>query len=337
MNIKNIIPYEKNARDNSANIPKIAESIERFGFIGQIVLESKENPVIVAGHHRVKACEYLGWKEIPDENITYCEGLTDDEIKALRLADNRTHEGGKWNKALLKNEIKNLEAKSFDMGKLGFDFKSKFKGYGEERARTGGIFNLNLLGGFKFSGEYDMPELQPVDFKPSALLPFNYAKTAKGKKQTLHFFIDDYQFVRLWNHPEQYLGLLKEFEAVLTPDFSLYTNMPKAMQIYSLYMARFLGQYWQKNGIKVIPTLSWSTPDSYKFCFDGFPTGSTFATSTVGVKTDKKASKLWREGMAEAIKRVRPKRLIVYGSPIDFDFGTIEVVYFKPNTAFRKD
>lgn len=88
---------------------------------------------------------------------------------------------------------------------------------------------------------------------------------------------------------------------------------------------------------KVIPTLSWSTPASYKFCFDGLPTGSTFATSTVGVKNDKQALELWRKGMTEAVKRVKPRRLIVHGSPVDFDFGKIEVIYFKPNTAFRKD
>ena len=69
MNIDDIIPYERNARHNEKAIPVVAESIREFGLRGQIVLESPERPVIVAGHTRAAACKSLGWTEIPDENI----------------------------------------------------------------------------------------------------------------------------------------------------------------------------------------------------------------------------------------------------------------------------
>lgn len=69
MLIDDIIPYERNARHNERAIPVVAESIREFGLRGQIVLESPERPVIVAGHTRVAACKSLGWTEIPDENI----------------------------------------------------------------------------------------------------------------------------------------------------------------------------------------------------------------------------------------------------------------------------
>ena len=92
MDINEIIPYARNARHNKKAIPAVADSIRQFGLRGQIVLESRENPVIVTGHTRVEACKSLGWTEIPDENIAYCDGLTEDEIKAYRIADNKTGE-----------------------------------------------------------------------------------------------------------------------------------------------------------------------------------------------------------------------------------------------------
>lgn len=90
MDINEIIPYERNARNNKKAIPIVADSIKEFGLRGQIVLESRENPVIVTGHTRVAACKALGWKEIPDENIAYCDGLSEEQIKAYRIADNKT-------------------------------------------------------------------------------------------------------------------------------------------------------------------------------------------------------------------------------------------------------
>lgn len=100
MLIDEIIPYEKNARHNEKAIPVVADSIREFGLRGQIVLESRDNPVIVTGHTRVAACKSLGWTEIPDENIAYCDGLTEEQIKAYRIADNKTGEVATWNKTL---------------------------------------------------------------------------------------------------------------------------------------------------------------------------------------------------------------------------------------------
>lgn len=123
MDINEIIPYARNARHNKKAIPAVADSIRQFGLRGQIVLESRENPVIVTGHTRVEACKSLGWKEIPDENIAYCDGLTEDEIKAYRIADNKTGEISTWNISMLKSEVKSIG--KLDMSKFGCDFKSK--------------------------------------------------------------------------------------------------------------------------------------------------------------------------------------------------------------------
>lgn len=335
MRIEEIIPYERNARHNAKAVPVVAESIAEFGLRGQIVLESRDNPVIVAGHTRVEACKSLGWDEIPDENIAFCDGLTEEQVRAYRLADNRTGEVATWNKALLKSEVRELGAKGLDMSRFRFDFKSKELPYGAERLKTDDHYNLRLVNA-AHCDRNGMPRLAAADERPASLLPFNYAKTAADTACGLHFFVDDYQFERLWRSPEKYLELLKRFECVLTPDFSLYMDMPLPMQRWNEYRRRALGCWWQRQGLRVVPTLSWSDERSYGFCFGGLPKRSTVAVSTVGVKRDEAALETWRAGMAEAMRRLRPARVLLYGGGVGFDFGDAEVVEYEANTAFGK-
>lgn len=333
MDINNIIPYEKNARNNAKAVPVVAESIKEFGLRGQIVLESRERPVIVAGHTRWAACKALGWTEIPDDKIDFADDLTEEQIKAYRLADNRTGEVATWNKALLKNEVRALSKDGVDMGRFKFDFKSKQRQYGAERLRTDHAYNLHLVNA-NDCDDSGFPRLEPCDHVPPDLIGFNSAKTAKSHDAGIHFFIDDYQFERLWNSPEAYLELIRGFDSVLTPDFSLYMDMPLPMQAWNEYRRRALGRYWQRNGITVIPTLSWSVPESYGFCFGGLPDHSTYATSTVGVKRSDEAMAVWVDGMDEAIKRLDPERILLYGGNIGYEFPC-EVVEYGVNTSFK--
>lgn len=332
MLIADIIPYERNARDNSKSIPAIAESIREFGFKGQILLRSHENPVIVAGHHRVKACEYLGWEEIPEENICWCDDLTDEEVKALRLADNRTGEGGKWNKSLLREEVRAL---AIDMSKFNFDFKSKTLPYGAEILKSNHEWNLDLCNRWNCEGKFEFPPLEPVDVKPVDLISFNYCKSAKDFSPGVHFCIDDYQFERVWRNPKSYIDLIRKFDCVICPDFSIYIDMPYPMKLWNLYRSRALGYWWQKQGLKVVPNVTWSDESSFEYCFDGLPVGGTIFISTVGVTRDKDARALTVLGMGEVMKRLKPKRVLLLGNDLDFDFGGIEVCKYQ-SQAFRE-
>lgn len=199
-----------------------------------------------------------------------------------------------------------------------------------ERMRTDKYYNLHIVN--EYDCGYDgVPELKWQDSNPKRLVGFNYALSMKRERKKgsyCHFFLDDYQFERTWRHPEQYLKTLSEFDGVLTPDFSLYADMPMPMQRWNIYRARALGYYWQRNGMTVIPTLGWSTPDSYDFCFDGIPMRSTVAVSTVGVINSKDSMNLWRYGMDEALYRLDPSRVLVYGKMPDFDFGDVPVSNF---------
>lgn len=162
----------------------------------------------------------------------------------------------------------------------------------------------------------DIPKIRPIDYEPEDLLPFNYCRSKPNYNATVHFFLDDYQFERVWNYKQENIKLLTKFQACLTPDFSLYRDMPIAMQIWNVYRSRYLGKIWQEANIKVIPTVSWSDERSFNFCFDGIATHSIIAISTVGVCKNKEAKKYFFLGIDEVLKRLCPKTIILYGNNI---------------------
>lgn len=185
--------------------------------------------------------------------------------------------------------------------------------------RTDKLTNLHLVN--KYSCMDIMPELDPCHHVPCGLTAFSDCAALNEYDNGVHFFIDDYRFERIWNRPEAYIDMLRKYDCVLTPDFSLYVDMPLPMQIWNVYRSRALGRYWQDNGLKVIPTLSWSTPDSYWFSFDGIPKCSVYATTAIGAIKNKHANELWRIGMDEAIKQLSPEKIIIFGDvPKDYTF-----------------
>ena len=79
----------------------------------------------------------------------------------------------------------------------------------------------------------------------------------------------------------------------------------------------------QENGVNVIPTISWSTPDSYEWCFDGEPTNGTVAVSSVGTQKNKKAKELFVQGYQEMVNRLEPETIIFYGNVPEECMGNI--------------
>lgn len=163
-------------------------------------------------------------------------------------------------------------------------------------------------------GEYGIPQIELTLYKGSEFIPFNYAKSCKDKAgKGVHFFIDDYQFNRLWNAPDRYIDMLSEFDCVMSPDFSTYTDFPKSIQIYNHYRKHWVGAYLQMHGIDVIPTISWSNNESFERCFDGEPINGVVAVSSVGCMNSKKRKELFMAGYREMINRLHPETIIFYG------------------------
>lgn len=112
--IEEITPYDKNPRKNDDAVEYVKRSIEQFGFKVPIVLD--KNNIIVAGHTRYKASVELGMKEVP---CIVADDLTEEQIKAYRLADNKVAEKAEWDFELLTSELEELL--DFDMEQFGFN------------------------------------------------------------------------------------------------------------------------------------------------------------------------------------------------------------------------
>lgn len=177
-------------------------------------------------------------------------------------------------------------------------------------------------------GPYEIPEIDPVTEYPTGdFIPMNYAKSEKRpEEKNIHCFVDDYQFIRYWNNPDAYISKLKQFRSICAPDFSTYTDMPVAMQIYNHYRKHWIAAYWQAHGMTVYPTISWSTPDSYSWCFDGEPKGGIVAVSSVGTQQSAESKRLFLQGYEEMIKHLSPSWVIFYGQvPPECDWNVIRI------------
>ena len=116
--ISELIPYENNPRQNDDAVEPLMNSIKEFGFKNPIVVD--KNNVIVAGHTRYKAADKLNMEQVP---CIVADDLTKEQIKAYRLADNRTSELSNWDFELLEEELSDIV--HIDMSDLAFDFKNE--------------------------------------------------------------------------------------------------------------------------------------------------------------------------------------------------------------------
>lgn len=112
--LKDIKPYKKNPRKNDEAVKFVANSIKEFGFRVPIVID--KNNEIVAGHTRYKASKQLGLETVP---CIIADDLTEEQIKAYRLADNKVSEKAEWDYNLLDEELGDIF--KIDMGEFGFD------------------------------------------------------------------------------------------------------------------------------------------------------------------------------------------------------------------------
>ena len=133
------------------------------------------------------------------------------------------------------------------------------------------------------------------------------------EKTGVHFFIDDYQFERVWANPDRYMDVLKSFAAVCSPDFSPYSDFPKAVQIFNHYRKHWCGWWWQNHGVKVIPTITWSNPASLEWAFDGEPVGGVVAVSSVGMFDSGEHRQWLLDGYGEMLRRLEPVKVLWKG------------------------
>lgn len=343
LKIKDLKRYNKNAKVHTYDqIEQICQSIKQFGMNDPIAVWGKDN-LIVEGHGRIEALKMLGYEEVDCIRLDH---LTEEERKAYTLVHNKLTMNTDFDFEMLIKELDEIE--NIDMEDFGFDLDFDLDDEGDlggdteigedkpnERERTNNAYNLDLFNPYYCDGKYQMPIIENDKHIPKELMGFNYAKSSEDKNKGIHFFLDDYQFERLWNSPEDYVELLSEYDCIFSPDFSLYMDMPFAMKIWNVYRSRLIGQFYQQQGINVIPTISWAEAETFEFCFDGIPKGSIVAVSTIGVKRENDAYEIWKNGMDAMIEKIEPSTILVYGGEVEYDYKDIDVRYFKNEVTER--
>lgn len=330
--IKDVQPYEKNPRRNEEAVRYVSESIRQFGFKVPIVID--KDGIVVAGHTRLKAAKKLGLKEVP---CIVADDLSDDEVKAFRLADNKVAEKAKWDFDVLQEELDDII--SFDMSDFGFEFIDTEKNKKNTQKRVEGILNLEKAA-FAGVGKYDIPAIQPIKQreigKISEWIGFNYVMSDDSPEgKAVHFFVDDYQFIRLWNNPEKYMEKLVKYEAVLTPDFSPYADMPMATQIFNHYRKHWVGALMQQYGVKVIPTIRASRDErSFEWYLDGEPRKGVVCISSMWT-SDQEAKDYFMKEYSTMVELLKPEKIYIYGNEVAGLEGNIE--YIQPFTRKRFD
>ena len=106
-------------------------------------------------------------------------------------------------------------------------------------------------------------------------------------------------------------------------EYNIPILKPDDPELYNHYRKHWLGAYWQKNMVRVIPTISWSDRDSYTWCFDGEPEGGMVAVSTVGTQNSRETRRRFLEGYNEMLARLQPSRILMYGMIPDECQGNI--------------
>ena len=181
------------------------------------------------------------------------------------------------------------------------------------------MFRSFLVSEAQYGGKFELPAIKTSSLLPESVIPFSKAmnKSCKCFDSWIVFYEHDNGFERLWHNPKAYLSKLKKFKGIISPDFSLYRNMPLAMQIWNTYRGRALAAWLQRNGVEIIPNVRFNDERTYEFCFDGIEKFKTVALGTHGCIKRRIDKDYFKDGLAEMVKRLSPRTIIVYGSAPD--------------------
>ena len=198
--------------------------------------------------------------------------------------------------------------------------------------------NLFLRNEFESDGIWGFPIIKKQDLDLSCIDLIACSDTSQKDVDNLqkgvHFFVDDYRFEATYYRPEKTFERYKKYRFLLTPDFSLYSEMKPWRQIESVGKARWVGAYWQSQGKTVIPTMSWSMmPSSYRFCFDAIERHCIVAVGMIGCKQSRP---VFMRGYDAMLERIEPEAIICFGAPYpEMEGNIVAVDYISSRKVVR--
>lgn len=198
--------------------------------------------------------------------------------------------------------------------------------------------SLFMRNSFESTGKWGIPLVKKQEYSTDNIMLVACSDTRandneENKKKGVHFFVDDYRFSGIYDHPDLSLERYSQYAFLLTPDFSTYADMDLWRQLESVAKNRWVGAYWQNKGKLVIPTISWSDARSFEFCFDGVEKGGTVAVGMIGCKHSRIG---FMRGYNEMLKRLYPEKIIVFGTPFpEMEGNILSVNYLSSRRVVR--
>ena len=176
------------------------------------------------------------------------------------------------------------------------------------------VFHAFLVKNATYDNPLEIPCLKLEIQKPNKLISFTKALKSTDYDAWIHFYEDDTSFERLWNKPNTYLPILKKFKGVISPDFSIYRDIPLVMQHWNIYRSRAIGFWLQENGLTVIPNIRFSDERTYKLSCAGIQKNGVIAVGSHGcikILTDRA---YFQNGLNYVIDTLKPTTIVVYGT-----------------------
>lgn len=196
-------------------------------------------------------------------------------------------------------------------------------------------FNSELVNGATFDGIFEIPHVYAPQkiYIPSSVIPFSMRNRSQAHEEFVHFYEHDIMFADILSDMEYRTAELSVFPGVITPDFSLYRDMPLTHQISNTYFNRAVGHYMQSKGLYVIPNIRWGDERSYTrvfsdyevpFAFAGVDRYSIVSVGSYGCMKSRENRFYFSEGLNAMLDELEPVVVLVYGSMPDEVFGPHE-------------
>ncbi len=179
------------------------------------------------------------------------------------------------------------------------------------------LFLIDLIQDAHFSHFEENPLVQGtvLEAAPKAVIGYDHRNDAHDAETWLHFYVHDHRFLPLYQpqRSQEILRVLKTYGGVFGVDHSVYRDLPLPEQRYSVYLNRVTDHWFEREGIRVVPNVSWGDERSYDFCFEGLPDGTSIAVSSHGCIRAKVDKAIFVEGFKAAIYRLRPYNVFHFG------------------------
>lgn len=210
-------------------------------------------------------------------------------------------------------------------------------------------FNARLVEHAQFAGLLEIPTIKKPEeiIIPTMMVPFSMRKYSSAQDAAIMFYEHDLKFRDILTDIDSHIKELSEFSSVISPDCSLYYDMPLVLQMTNTYLNRQIGHYFQSKGFYVIPNVRWGDERSYTriidsempFAFLGVEKHSIVSIGTYGCSKTKEELHHLKEGLRAMINELVPEVVLVYGSMPKNVFaefsGKTEFVNYSDWTAIR--